>query len=200
MPNLVNDEQLLRVWQDPRNVYSLFHNQYKLALNPLSVHRFIKYISKEGNLCEYGCGLAPVATSLCMFYPHRNVRITCADIPTIMFHFMRWKFRDKRFVRTVEIDPSNDEPLDDEFDIVFCVEVLEHLLRPMPVVKHLHSRIKPGGYFIFDYIKSEGRGLDTESALRDRVSVLEYVCDNFKVIEGQVVSEGSTGTIVCKKL
>jgi len=199
--NVASGDRILKTWQDPRIVYSLFHNQYKLALNPLSVRPFINYIPNEGNVCEYGCGLAPIATSLCRFYPHKNVRITCADIPTIMFHFTRWKFRNKKFIRTIEIDPGDDEPLDDEFDTIFCLEVLEHLLRPVPIIKHLHSRIRPGGYLIFNYVKTEGKGLDTTNALRDRGQVLRYILDNFRTVEGQIRLDGSDGgTAVCKKL
>jgi 2-polyprenyl-3-methyl-5-hydroxy-6-metoxy-1,4-benzoquinol methylase len=200
-PDSATDEQHLKAWQDPRNVYLLFANQYKLALHPLSAHRFIKYIPKGGNLCEYGCGFAPITTSLCKFYPYKNVKITCADIPTIMLHFIRWKFRDKKFVRIIEIDPSNDEPLDDEFDVIFCMTVFEHLPRPIPVIKHLHSKIKLGGYLIFDYIKSEAKGLDTASSLRDRIPVLQYILDNFEITEGKILLDGtSVGTTVCKKV
>ncbi len=200
VPDFATDVGHLEAWRDPRNIHLLFANQYKLALRPLFAHRFIKYIPRGGNVCEYGSGLAPVATSLCRFYPYLSVRITCADIPTIMFHYTRWKFRDKRYVRMVEINPSNDEPLNEEFDVIFCMTVLEHLPRPMPVVKHLCERIKSRGHFVFDYIKSEGRGLDTASALRDRISVLRYVLDRFEVVEGRISLDGSNvGTVVCQK-
>ncbi len=99
VPDSATNEQHLEAWQGVRTVYLLSANQYELALNPLSAHRFIKYIPKGGNVCEYGSGFASIATSLCEFYPYMNLKITCADIPTIMFHFTRWKFRHKRFLR-----------------------------------------------------------------------------------------------------
>ena len=200
VPHSATDLEHLEAWQDPRTIYSLFHNQYKVALNPLYLHRYMKYIPNGGNICEYGCGLAPVATSLSKFYLHKNVRITCADIPTIMFHFVRWKFRGRRYVRTVEIDPTNDEPLDEQFDVIFCMEVLEHLPKPLPVVRHLHSRIKTRGYLIFDYVKSEEEGLDTSRGLRDRIPVLQYIAHNFKVVEGDIPLDGThVGAVVCRK-
>jgi 2-polyprenyl-3-methyl-5-hydroxy-6-metoxy-1,4-benzoquinol methylase len=201
VPGLATDAQHLNAWRDPRNIYLLFANQYKLALQPLSAHRFIKYVPRNGRVCEYGCGLAPIATGLCKFYPQRNVCITCADLPTILFHFARWKFREKKFIRMVEINHGNDEPLDGEFDVIFCMAVLEHLPRPGPVIKHLHSRIRRGGYLIFDYLKTEGKGLDTQGAARDRISVLRYILDKFEVVEGKPALDGSDfGTIVCKKV
>jgi len=195
------DEQHIKAWRDPRNIYLLFANQYKYALHPFSAHRFIRYIPKGGSMCEYGCGFAPISASLCKFWPYQNVKVTCADIPTIMFHFLRWKFRNKKFIRMLEISPSNDEPLDNEFDVIFCLTVFEHLPRPIPIIKHLHSKIKSGGYLIFDYIKSEAKGLDTSGALKDRNTVLQYILDNFKVIEGQISFDGrSVSTTVCKKI
>ena len=98
IPDTASDQQHLEAWCDHRTVYLLFFNQYKLALNPLFVSCFIKYIPRGSSVCEYGCGLAPIASSLCKYYAHLNVRITCADIPNIMFHFTRRKFRDTRYV------------------------------------------------------------------------------------------------------
>jgi 2-polyprenyl-3-methyl-5-hydroxy-6-metoxy-1,4-benzoquinol methylase len=200
VPDSTSDEQLLDAWRAHRTVYLLFFNQYKLALDPLYVERFIKYIPKGGHVCEYGCGLAPVASSLCKYYPHLNVGITCADIPHIMFHFTRWKFRNTEYVRLINIDPYDDAPLTDMYDTVFCVTVLEHLPRPLPVLRHLYSHIKPGGHFVFDYIKSEGKGLNTVSALADRIPALQYIANNFEVIEGRVPLDGGhVGTVVCRK-
>jgi 2-polyprenyl-3-methyl-5-hydroxy-6-metoxy-1,4-benzoquinol methylase len=201
VPDSPTDDQYIKVWQDPRNIYSLFANQYKYALNPFSAYHFIRYIPKGGSVCEYGCGLAPITTSLCRFYLYRDLKITCADIPTLMFHFCRWKFKDRKFIHMLEIDPSNDEPLEGDFDVIFCLTVLEHLPRPMPVIKHLYSKIKPGGYLIFDYIRSEGGGLDTKGSSRDRNTVLRYILDNFKVIKGQISIDGSNvDTAVCRKI
>lgn len=184
------DEAHLKAWQDPRLIYHLFANQYRLALHPLRAHRFVRFIPRKGHVCEYGCGAAPIATSLVKYYPHLDLKITCADIPHIVFHNMRWRFRSIPFVHTVVIDPGNDAPLDDQYNIIFCTEVLEHLPRPMPVVRHLESCLKPGGYFVFDYIRSEGKGLDTAAALRDRLHVLRYILDHFQIIEGEIPLDG----------
>jgi len=85
--------------------------------------------------------------------------------------------------------------------VIFCQAVFEHLPRPMSVIKHLHSKIKPGGYLIFDYINTEAKGLDTMGALRDRDAVLQYILENFKVVEGKISVDGrNVGTTVCRKL
>ncbi|MBN1493701.1 MAG: methyltransferase domain-containing protein [Candidatus Omnitrophica bacterium] len=200
VPDTATNEQHLIAWQDPRNIYLLFSQQYKLALDPMGVRRFIKYIPQGGKVCEFGSGFAPIASGLSKFYRHFNVQITCVDIPTILLHFIRWKFKEKRFVRVVKVEPNNDAPLDEQYDTLFCTTVFEHLPRPLNAVKHLHAHIKTGGYFIFDYIKSEGEGLDTDGGLRDRIQVLRFIKDNFKIVEGEIFLDGKdVKTVVCRK-
>lgn len=199
-PELASDAKHFEAWQDSRLVHHLFRSHYRLALNPLRVYRFVRFIPRGGNVCEYGCGLAPFTTSLVRYYRHRNLRITCADIPNLMLHFARWKFRDCRFIRALVLNPDDDNPLDEIYDVIVCVETLEHLPRPLAVLRHLHSALGPGGYLIFDYLRSEGKGLDTAAALRDRIPALEFVLAHFTVVQGEVPLDGRhVNTVVCQK-
>jgi 2-polyprenyl-3-methyl-5-hydroxy-6-metoxy-1,4-benzoquinol methylase len=186
----IPDEVRIEAWQDPRVIYYLFAWQYRLALQPLRAHRFVKYLHRNGNICEYGCGAAPISTSLVKYYPHLALKITCVDIPHIVFHFSRWKFRSCPYVRMVAIQPGNDTPLDDQYDAIFCLEVFEHLPRPLAAVRHFESCLKPRGYLVFDYVRSEGKGLDTATGLRDRLEVLRYIRDRFRTIEGEIHLDG----------
>jgi 2-polyprenyl-3-methyl-5-hydroxy-6-metoxy-1,4-benzoquinol methylase len=191
----------LDAWRDARVISQIFSYTYKLALYPLFGDRFVKYIPKNGNFCEYGCGLAPITTTMLKFHRGRGFQAACADIPHMMFHAMRWKFSNYPFIHTIKIDPADNCPLDDQYDTVFCMTVLEHLPRPMPITQHILDHIKPGGYFIFDYIKSEGKGLDTIEALRGRDSVLNHISKVTRVVEGNLNLDGnSVGIVVAQKL
>lgn len=190
-PELASDAKHLEAWRDPRHVYYLFAHAYREALSPLRVHPYARYLRRGGRVAEYGCGTGPVLAALAHHYRHLNLKLVGADLPHLLFHFARWRFRDARFVTMVPIDPGNDAPLPGEYDAVFCLEVLEHLQRPIPVLQHLHRALKPGGVLIFDYVRSDGTGLDTATALRDRIPALQFILDRFDIVSGRVPLDGS---------
>ncbi len=192
-PALASDDKHLEAWRDARTVYYLFAHTFRLALSPLRVHRFTRWVPRGGRVAEYGCGAAPIATGLARHYRHLDLRIVCADIPHLLFHYARWKFRQRPFVTLVPIEPEDDTPLGAEFDTIFCLEVLEHLPRPIPVLRHFHDVLRPGGHLVFDYIESAGTGFDTAAALRDRRKALEFVRDHFDVVSGTIPFDGGGG-------
>lgn len=189
-PELASDDKHLEAWRDHRSVYYLFAYTYRQALSPLRVHPFIPYVPRGGRIAEYGCGAAPILTALARRYRHLDLRLVGADIPHLLFHYARWKFENDRFVTMVPIEPNDDAPLRGAYDTVFCLETLEHLPRPIPVLEHLHAVLRPGGHLIFDYVRSDGTGLDTATSLRDRIPALQFVLDHFDVVRGRIATDG----------
>jgi SAM-dependent methyltransferase len=190
-PDLASDERHLEAWRDHRAVYYLFAYTYRQALSPLRVHPFIGSVPRHGRVVEYGCGAAPILTALARHYRHLDLQLVGADIPHLLFHYARWKFRHDRFVTMVPIDANNNAPLPGLYDTVFCLEVLEHLPRPIAALEHFHRVLKPGGHLIFDYVRSEGTGLDTATSLRDRLRALRLVLERFDVVRGRVPTDGA---------
>ena len=188
-------------WRDARSIYLLFHLAYKNALRPLAARDFIKWMPRHGTVLEFGCGLAPIASSLTQFYCDRKLHITCADIEHVLFYFVRWKFRSESRVRTLAIDPHAAEPLDEvTYDAICCMTVLEHVPRPLQTVQRLHVHLKLGGHLIFDFIRSEGKGLDSEGGVKERLQTLQYIRDNFYVVEGELHLDGrDVSRVVCRR-
>ncbi len=143
----VADDRLLdQGYHDHRSIYLLFQNTYKNALTPLHARGYIKYIPQGGDVLEFGCGLAPIATSLAKFYGAYNLQITCADLEHLLFHYVRWKFADRPFVRVVGIDPADDDPLRNQmYDVIFCMTVFEHVPRPLQTMENFFKHLKSGG-------------------------------------------------------
>lgn len=190
----------LQAWQEPAALYLLFHYQYKLALHPLAAYQLAPYIPRGARVCEYGCGLAPIAQCLVNFYRGKNITITAADIPSYMLHFVRWKFRATPFVRVAALDPNDNAPLKELYDVIACMTVFEHLPRPLLLVQHLHRQLKPGGIFMFDYIAAEGRGLDTKAAVIQRSDMLNFIREHFTVLRGTLPTDDrSVAAVICRK-
>jgi 2-polyprenyl-3-methyl-5-hydroxy-6-metoxy-1,4-benzoquinol methylase len=189
-PDLASDDKHLDAWCDSRMVFYLFLHAYRLALSPLRVHPFTRFIPRGARVAEYGCGAAPIVTALARHYRHLDLQLVGADIPHLLFHYARWKFRGDRFVSMVPIVPNDDTPLRGEYDTIFCLETFEHLPRPVAVVEHLFRALKPGGCLVFDYVRSDGTGLDTAAALRDRVPALELILKRFDIVQGRVTTDG----------
>jgi len=187
-------------WRDARSLYLLFHLVLRNALRPLAARDVIKWIPRHGSVLEFGCGLAPITSSLTRFYRDLALSITCADIEHVLFHYVRWKFGEEPCVRTLAVDPASDDPLDDvRYDTILCMTVFEHVPRPLRTLTSLRGHLKTGGHLIFDYINSEGKGLDTEGGVRERSEVLRYVHEHFDVVEGQLHMDGrDVSRVVCR--
>jgi SAM-dependent methyltransferase len=190
-PDLGSDRAHLDSWRDPRIVYYLFGHTLRQAMQPLHVHRYARFIPRRARVAEYGCGTAPMTFALARRYRHLDLSLVAADIPHLLFHFARWRFRHDRFVTTVAIEPDDDKPLPGRYDVIFCLEVFEHLPRPLATLRHFLDVLNPGGVLIFDYVRSEGTGLDTAAGLQERMPTLRLVLEQFDVVEGRVPTDGS---------
>lgn len=178
-------------WLDVRSVHQLFHHQYRLALHPLQARRLVRYIPRGGRVCEYGCGLAPITTGLVRYHRHLDLQLTCADIPYLLFHFTRWKFRALPFVRTLVIEPGGHPPLDETYDMLICLQSFKYIPNPLPVVQHLDGCLRPGGHLVLDYVRPDGDGDEVERRRQERLAALRYLAERFQVVEGALPLDGS---------
>ena len=55
---------LEEAYRDKRNIYSTFGSVYKYALSPYQYLHFKKYIKSGARVMEYGCGIAPIISSM----------------------------------------------------------------------------------------------------------------------------------------
>lgn len=182
--------QDLASWDDPGLVYALFRYHYRIALSPLRVYPFVRWIPRGGRVLEYGCGAAPMLTGLARYYRRLDLRLYGSDLPHLLFHFARWRFRDCPWVKMV---PAG-EPIHARFDVVFCTEVLEHVPSPLQTVRDLHEMLLPGGVLIYDFAETDGRGLDSPTAQADRPAVKGFMAAHFDVLDRV------GGVVVARKL
>jgi 2-polyprenyl-3-methyl-5-hydroxy-6-metoxy-1,4-benzoquinol methylase len=89
--------------------------------------------------------------------------------------------------------------LPNDFEVITIKTVLEHLTDPLHCIKYLTSILKKNGVLILDYVISEGKGLDTIESLNQRKEVIEFLNNNFLVLEGSLNYDKTINLAVLKK-
>ena len=121
---------------------------------------------------------------------------------TFAFHYARHVFaRDAEVELAVIGDLSRPlTNVDGRFDLIIVQTVFEHLDRPRAVAESLLDRLAPDGLFWFDYVRTDGTGLDTPSALAERRSTLKYLADRLTIVRGELrIDDRSLGACVGRK-
>lgn len=192
--NELDDLKFIHSWQKYENIFLVFSGAYRYALNPFTYLPYKKFLSEGMNVLEYGCGLAPITTSL-LRAKLDKFNFTIADIKGFTYAYAKYLL-DPRQVEFVDVVPFESPSFKHKFDTVFLMTVLEHLPNPLDVVMNLTEAIKNEGYLVFDYILGDGAGLDTEAGIAERSSVLGYIRDNFDIVHGSLKEQESMGMTV----
>jgi SAM-dependent methyltransferase len=189
-------------WQSTTELFSTFTYARNQALRPIIGLALWKHIKPGSVILEYGCSLAPYYNTYRQFFAHRNCRWTLADIANFPFHYAKQRYRGDAGVTLRTIGTSDfRDPLrsTDLYDVIILTTVMEHLDDPIHVTNYLLDRLKPGGLFVFDYIISEGKGLDTPQALAMRQECLTGLLPRLEVLEGKVRIDADVNFVVARK-
>lgn len=192
-----NENDFLMSWQRPENIFLIFKEAYLDALSPFAYYPYKRYMKKGDKVLEYGCGSAPIITSL-INDNKKQFEFTLADIPQFTYHFTKWRLR-QHGVNFIDMSPHLLPRFKNDFNLIFLTNVLEHLPRPLETVKHLTENLKSNGYLIFDYILGDGAGLDTLESVNDRPHVLDYIKEHYLIVKGSLEQNKSMGTTIAQK-
>ncbi|MCY4015518.1 MAG: methyltransferase domain-containing protein [Gammaproteobacteria bacterium] len=194
-------------WQAPDAIYLTFHGTRRLALQPIVGLRLWRLVPRGARVLEYGCSLAPYYYCYRHYFSHLGCSFVLADIPNFPFHYAKHLYRHDAEVEFATIGPDQfREPLADpecvaRFDVIIVTTVFEHLDDPPFVARYLLDRLNPNGLLVFDYIKSEGHGLDHPNALRTRQAALSTILGETEVVHGNVDDlEESIGFCIARKV
>lgn len=196
-------EQHVAHWQNPSQLYATFHQVRKLATRPIVSRPLWRRLSADMRILELGCSLAPYYNCYREYYSHVPCQWLLADLANYPFHYARYRYRDDPGLTFHVITPNKfTDPLPDveAFDVIILTAVLEHADDPVFLADYVLDRLKPGGLFVFDYIKSDARGLDHPHALASREACLMRILARTTLLYGSAsnIAE-SIGTCIAVK-
>ncbi|MGB1747358.1 MAG: bifunctional 2-polyprenyl-6-hydroxyphenol methylase/3-demethylubiquinol 3-O-methyltransferase UbiG [Pseudohongiellaceae bacterium] len=139
-------ESLASRWWDPNSEFKPLHD-----INPLRVN----YISQHINLAEkrvldIGCGGGILAEALA----HHGAAVTAIDkaeasLSVAKLHLLESQL-DISYLDSTAEEFAEAQPA--QFDVVTCLEMLEHVPDPSSVVAACQRLVKPGGLVFFSTI------------------------------------------------
>ena len=189
--NLAADwESHLSPWQAAPLIYQLVDLAYlESTKSDVDMALLVKRHSpKDGVVLEFGAGIAPVTRCVHQFGMAAKRTFYVADIPTHAFHYAVWRFSRHHEVRPIVLREEEGFilPKGLSVDLIVCREVFEHLPDPVQTVQSFAGHLKSGGVLIFDYVKSDARGLDTKLGLTSRLEAIALVRERFDLLEGDL--------------
>ena len=194
-------EKHIENWQKPENVSQLFHYTYKGALNPLMGYKVLQSLKPGMRVLEYGCSLAPYYATWRRYSSYKKCKWTLFDIPNHAFHYARYLYgQDSAVEKMPYLTPAYfNDPFylvgREKFDFIIITTVFEHLDDPLKIAKAVIDRLNDNGYLLFDYILSDGEGLDTKLGLEKRQETLKYLFENLAIEKKDVLNLEETLTL-----
>ena len=139
-------EQLAARWWDPNSEFKPLHE-----INPLRIN----YISQQINLADksvldIGCGGGILAEAMA----HHGARVTAIDLADASLSVAKLHQLESKL--NIDYRKSSAEHLAESepgsYDVITCLEMLEHVPDPSSVVKACSELVKPGGLIFFSTI------------------------------------------------
>jgi SAM-dependent methyltransferase len=179
----------LQAWQRPEVIYSLLHLLTKETFisDVRIIQKGLKLASKArgASILEFGCGLAPLTYAALKFMggSQRN-QFFLADLASLPYHYAAWRMRGQPNVKPSLLSPKDGFALNlqNPMDVIFCIQVFEHLNKPLETVRLFHKLLNKNGVLVFDFLLGKGEGLDSIQAVRERNQVVGFINSNFDLL------------------
>lgn len=139
-------ERIANTWWDLNGEFKPLHD-----MNPLRANYIDEYARvAEKKLLDVGCG----GGILCEAMAQRGARVTGIDMADTPLEVARLHALESHaqidYVKSTAEDFAEKFPA--EFDIVTCLEMLEHVPDPASVIQACARLVKPGGHIFFSTI------------------------------------------------
>lgn len=139
------DQQAVQWWSETATIFPLS------KLNPLRFEYFDRFILNWQGLrvLDVGCG----GGYTCEFLAQRGARVTGMDPSVACIEVAKSHAEEMGLTIDYHVGLGETLPFeDDSFDVVVCVDVLEHVQSVAATVTEISRVMQPGGLFCFDTI------------------------------------------------
>lgn len=146
MNNLQQYSDLADTWWDESGPF-----QDLLHLNPVRFEFFDERVGewKDKRVLDLGCGGGFVSEELA----RRGAQVVGVDPSDPLVSVARRHAQQSGFGIDYRVGTGEQIPAADQsFDVVVCVDVLEHVADLERVMREIHRVLKPGGLFLYDTI------------------------------------------------
>ena len=139
-------EAMAQKWWDPNSEFKPLH-----AINPLRLGYIAERAPLNGsNVLDIGCGGGLLTEAMAK----EGARVTGIDMGEMPLQIAKLHLHesnlDIRYERSTAEDYALQHP--GQFDVVTCLEMLEHVPDPSSVINACHTLLKPGGQLFLSTI------------------------------------------------
>jgi 2-polyprenyl-6-hydroxyphenyl methylase/3-demethylubiquinone-9 3-methyltransferase len=135
-------ESLAHRWWDPEGEFRPLHD-----INPLRLEWIAAHAALDGAaVLDVGCGGGILAEAMA----RRGARVTGIDLSDKALRVAQLHLHESKL--DIRYEKSSAEDFTGEFDVVTCMELLEHVPHPASMVAACARLVRPGGLVFFSTI------------------------------------------------
>ena len=149
---LAKFSELAHRWWDPQSEFRPLHQ-----INPLRLDWIVKTVPLHGKaVLDVGCGGGILADAMA----RRGAQVLGIDLATkplrvAQLHALEAGTPNVEYQEISAEDLAQERPA--SFDVVTCMEMLEHVPDPASIVRACASLVKPGGWVFFSTINRSAK-------------------------------------------
>lgn len=177
------EENVIQIWKKLANDYIIRNCYFREKWNDWSKELKLLNYEEGEKILDYGCGAGSFAK---WALAKSAMNIVLAELEGPMLDFLKWRFGDE--VKYIPIK-EGEVKLDGKFDIILCLDVLEHVWSPLKLVKKFVQILNDNGRLMETYI-DDNRGSNLIKSNKERKEVLTYLNENLKLVYGNIANEG----------
>jgi SAM-dependent methyltransferase len=117
---------------------------------------FVKVLKESKKLygCDYGSGVG----TLGIYFNKNGIHCDFADVSETNLKFIAERLKARQIRGPKLIALLEEELPENHYDFITAFDVIEHVTDPVEVVQHLSTRLKTGGFLIFNLLYHNEEG------------------------------------------